>query len=243
MDAASGCSMVRFEVAGYGAEVSPRAMRVGVRELEGRGRGLVVTGPIAAGEQVLREPQPACRAPLAQHLRELQEETALLVSMGYVEFWPHAVKDRRVADACRAAVEAAPVAQRSAFLELEDAFASADGEAGRFLTNNVQLPGSGDCAVYALYSRINHSCDPNVRVDLAADGGLSVVALRELQVGEEVLDNYLADGAVRLEGADAAVRLEMRRHLAERWRFECACARCEREGPVPARPAASGWDG
>ena len=238
--------MVRFEVAGYGAEVSPRAMRVGVRELEGRGRGLVVTGPIAAGEQVLREPQPACRAPLAQHLRELQEETALLVSMGYVEFWPHAVKDRRVADACRAAVEAAPVAQRSAFLELEDAFASADGEAGRFLTNNVQLPGSGDCAVYALYSRINHSCDPNVRVDLAADGGLSVVALRELQVGEEVLDNYLADGAgaaVRLEGADAAVRLEMRRHLAERWRFECTCARCEREGPVPARPAASGWDG
>ena len=218
-------------------------MRVGVRELEGRGRGLVVTGPIAAGEQVLREPQPVCRVPLAQHLRELQEETALLVSMGYVEFWPHAVKDRRVADACRAAVEAVPVAQRSAFLELEDAFASADGEAGRFLTNNVQLPGSGDCAVYALYSRINHSCDPNVRVDLAAEGGLSVVALRDLQVGEEVLDNYLAEMMTHGKGADAAVRLGMRRALAERWRFECACARCEREGPVPARAAASGWDG
>ena len=164
-------------------------MRVGVRELEGRGRGLVATEPIAAGEEVLREPQPVCRAHIAQHLRELQEETALLVSMGYVEFWPHAVKDRRVADACRAAVEAAPAAQRSAFLELEDAFASADGQAGRFLTNNVQLPGSGECAVYALYSRINHSCESNVRVDLGADGALSVVALRDLQVGEEVLDN------------------------------------------------------
>ena len=82
---------------------------------------------------------------------ELQEETALLVSMGYVEFWPHAVKDRRVADACRAAVEAAPAAQRPAFLELEDAFASADGaQAGRFLTNNVQLPGSGEAWLYRL---------------------------------------------------------------------------------------------
>jgi hypothetical protein len=219
-------------------------MRVGVRELEGRGRGLVATEPIAAGEEVLREPQPVCRAHLAQHLRELQEETALLVSMGYVEFWPHAVKDRRVADACRAAVEAAPAAQRPAFLELEDAFASADGaQAGRFLTNNVQLPGSGECAVYALYSRINHSCEPNVRVDLAADGALSVVALRDVQVGEEVLDNYLAEMMTHGKGADAAVRLEMRRHLAERWRFECACARCEREGPVPARLAANGWEG
>jgi hypothetical protein len=219
-------------------------LRVGVRELEGRGRGLVATEPIAAGEEVLREPQPVCRAHLAQHLRELQEETALLVSMGYVEFWPHAVKDRRVADACRAAVEAAPAAQRPAFLELEDAFASADGaQAGRFLTNNVQLPGSGECAVYALYSRINHSCEPNVRVDLAADGALSVVALRDVQVGEEVLDNYLAEMMTHGKGADAAVRLEMRRHLAERWRFECACARCEREGPVPARLAANGWEG
>ena len=217
-------------------------MRVGVRELEGRGRGLVATEPIAAGEEVLREPQPVCRAHIAQHLRELQEETALLVSMGYVEFWPHAVKDRRVADACRAAVEAAPAAQRSAFLELEDAFASADGQAGRFLTNNVQLPGSGECAVYALYSRINHSCESNVRVDLGADGALSVVALRDLQAGEEVLDNYLAEA--HGNDADAAVRLEMRRHLAERWRFECACARCEREGPLPARPAAdAGWAG
>ena len=46
-------------------------MRVGVRELEGRGGGLVATEPIAAGEEVLREPQPVCRAHLAQHLREL----------------------------------------------------------------------------------------------------------------------------------------------------------------------------
>ena len=169
----------------------------------------------------------------------------MLVSMGYVEFWPHAVKDRRVADACRAAVEAAPAAQRSAFLELDDAFESADGEAGRFLTNNVQLPGSGECAVYALYSRINHSCEPNVRVDLTADGALSVVALRDLQVGEEVLDSYLAEMMTHGKGANAAVRLEMRRHLAERWRFECACALCEREGPVPARPAAANrmWEG
>ena len=215
-------------------------MRVVVRELEGRGRGLVATELIAAGETVLAEPQPLCRAQLAQHLRELQEETALLVQLGYVEFWPHAVKDRRIAATCHAAVEAAP----AAFLELEDAFASADGEAGRFLTNNVVLPGSGECAVYVLYSRINHSCEPNVRVDLATDGALSVVALCDVQAGEEVLDNYLAEMMMHGKDADATVRQEMRRHLAERWRFECACARCEREGPVPARSSTSRmWEG
>ena len=79
-------------------------MRVVVRELKGRGRGLVASELIAAGETVFHEPHLLCRAQLAQHLLELQEETAMLVQMGYVEFWPHAVKDRRVKDACRAAV-------------------------------------------------------------------------------------------------------------------------------------------
>ena len=107
----------------------------------------------------------------------------------------------------------------------------------------MQLPVSGECAVYEYYSRINHSCEPNVRVDLATDGALSVVALHDVQAGEEVLDNYLAE-TMHGKAADvaAATRLEMRRHLAERWRFECACALCEREGPVPARPA-NGWEG
>ena len=63
-------------------------MRVAVRQLEGRGRGLVATEPIAAGEEVLREPQPVCRAHLAQHLRELQEEylvsDAALARGGYL---------------------------------------------------------------------------------------------------------------------------------------------------------------
>ena len=170
-------------------------MRVTVRELPGRGKGLVATDTIAAGETVLHEVHPLCRAQLSAPLLELQEETALLVQMGYVEFWPHAVKDN---------------------------------------------------------SRINHSCEPNVRVHLGADGALSVLALRELRAGEEVLDNYLAqtmthgadaDGRTRPpESCDAEARLEMRRQLADRWRFQCTCALCEREGPVPARTAAcAGW--
>jgi hypothetical protein len=227
-------------------------MRVTVRELPGRGKGLVATDTIAAGETVLHEVHPLCRAQLSTPLLELQEETAMLVQMGYVEFWPHAVKDKRIVNACRTALEAAPAEQRAAFLELDDAFAAGDEAAGRFLTNDVQLPSSGECAVYALYSRINHSCEPNVRVHLGADGALSVLALRELRAGEEVLDNYLAqtmthgadaDGRTRPpESCDAEARLEMRRHLADRWRFQCTCALCEREGPVPARTAAcAGW--
>ena len=103
------------------------------------GKGLVATDTIAAGETVLHEVHPLCRAQLSAPLLELQEETAMLVQMGYVEFWPHAVKDKRIVNACRTALEAAPAEQRAAFLELDDSFAAGDEAAGRFLTNDVQL--------------------------------------------------------------------------------------------------------
>ena len=81
-------------------------------------------------------------------------------------------------------------------------------------TNSIPTR-DGHMSMFEHVCRINHSCESNVRVTLGADGALSFVALRDLQVGEEVLDNYLAE--VHGKDADAAVRLEMRRHLAERF--------------------------
>lgn len=218
--------------------------RIRVQQLAGRGSGIVAAVPLAAGEEVLAEYGPLCRAALAQILLDLQEETAMLVSMGYLtDFWAHAVNDRRVVDCCRASLAAATAQQQAAFHQLEDAFATS-GPEGRFFTNNIQLPLSdgvalGDLAVYELYSRLNHSCEANVRVRLSADGHLAVIALKDLAAGEELVDNYLT--AMPVEGTGA--RLEMRRHLKDRWRFDCTCARCEREGLVTTDdPAAHRWE-
>lgn len=214
-------------------------MRVKTQLIDGRGTGLVATEHIAAGSTVLEESRPLVRAACAVHLHALQEETAMLVSMGYIaDYWAHVLKDRRVCECLRASVDGSGPADAAAFLELQDAF-DTPGAEGRFLTNSIQLPAPevadrgtilGDLAVYRIYSRINHSCEPNVRVQVRSDGRLSVVAARGIEAGEEVMDHYMAE--VDALGDVPGLRAETRRRLKDRWRFQCDCARCRREGPV-----------
>ena len=151
---------------------------------------------------MLAERHPLCRAGFAHHLLALKEETELLSSMGYLpDWWGHAVKDRRVVESCQASLEAAAPAQQMAFAQLDDAFDVEQGgtAAGRFMTNNIQLPAAdgastlGDFAVYENYSRINHSCEPNVRVELKHNGELTVLALVDLPRRDEIRDHYLAE--------------------------------------------------
>ena len=86
-------------------------------------------------------------------------------------------------------------------------------------------------------SRINHSCVANVRLEFASHAALRVVALRDLESGEELVDNYMAE-----VGDAPHLRHETRVRLRERWRFECDCARCQAEGPLPpaAQPSSTG---
>lgn len=63
--------------------------------------------------------------------------------------------------------------------------------AGSFLNSE----GSG---LYAIQSMINHSCSPNAEIKFKYNNNeLSIVALQDLQPGQEVLISYLDECAIR----------------------------------------------
>eukprot|EP00048_Salpingoeca_helianthica_P003529 m.68164 g.68164 ORF g.68164 m.68164 type:complete len:446 (+) comp12756_c0_seq1:460-1797(+) len=101
-------------------------------------------------------------------------------------------------------------------------------KAAKIFSVNGREMMDGRVAVFALGSRVNHSCFPNC---LAADG--RVVALRTIQATEECTVSYLTDTALLLP---ARVRREL---LHQHWHFVCTCERCSpspREGrdePTP----------
>lgn len=83
-------------------------------------------------------------------------------------------------------------------------------------------------AIFDQVSRINHSCDPNLSFDLAAqeDGRLQICikATEELRQGVEVNISYLP-----LEVRQALPVRERLRQLREHWLFDCKCGRCQAE--------------
>ena len=78
--------------------------------------------------------------------------------------------------------------------------------------------------IYALLSMFNHSCDPHVTRTFRGSH-CQVRALRVINKGEEVLDNYGVLYAVN----DLA---ERQQKLAEQYFFECKCTACENNWPL-----------
>lgn len=78
-------------------------------------------------------------------------------------------------------------------------------------------------AFYALICRINHSCDPNVRVTYvnSPEFGLQahLLALRPIQPGEELLQSYI----------DQFQPFSARQKALKDYGFECACTKCVAE--------------
>ncbi|KZO93300.1 SET domain-containing protein [Calocera viscosa TUFC12733] len=98
----------------------------------------------------------------------------------------------------------------------------------RFQTNSFSLTTPDltnvGVAVSPLAALISHSCMPNAAVvfptGLGRRGALEVIALRDLQSGEEILTSYL----------DVALpRAERQKELKERYLFDCECTLCTRE--------------
>lgn len=75
-------------------------------------------------------------------------------------------------------------------------------------------------AFYALICRINHSCDPNVRVTYvnSPEFGLQahLLALRPIQPGEELLQSYI----------DQFQPFAARQKALKDYGFDCACTKC-----------------
>ncbi len=85
--------------------------------------------------------------------------------------------------------------------------------------------------LFATASAANHSCRPNAIVLFDEAGGLSLLAVRPIAEGEEVLISYV----------DSSLPSALRRfELFDTWRVaDCRCAQCtgEAERGVPASPA------
>ena len=102
-------------------------------------------------------------------------------------------------------------------------YGSEKNAAGVFHTNYIDvtdLRGREIGCMYRFISRINHSCQPNVRwVYDAPNHQLLVVAQRDLNPGEELLVDYCGH-------ADNWKGSERRDHLSLFYGFDCCCPIC-----------------
>eukprot|EP00929_Paragymnodinium_shiwhaense_P074029 TRINITY_DN37857_c0_g1_i1.p1 TRINITY_DN37857_c0_g1~~TRINITY_DN37857_c0_g1_i1.p1 ORF type:complete len:507 (+),score=101.54 TRINITY_DN37857_c0_g1_i1:140-1522(+) len=70
--------------------------------------------------------------------------------------------------------------------------------------------------LFQVVAAMNHSCEPNCRVKYDGNAIATVVALREIQAGEELCISYIDEDAP----------FEERREQLSEYGFDCACPRC-----------------
>lgn len=112
--------------------------------------------------------------------------------------------------------------QRTEVDELIDTFyATLDETVGQFLNNE----GSG---LYLTQSKINHSCNPNAEIRFPFSNNiLQVVALRDINPGEEVCISYLDECELNRS------RHSRQKYLQENYLFLCECEKCQEEIDQP----------
>ena len=94
--------------------------------------------------------------------------------------------------------------------------------AARFGAAVEALPDTEGSAIFLELAMINHSCAPNAAVEfLGADAEATLLALRPIAAGEEILVTY-----VPIDAEDA---LAERRSMLHEYAFDCKCTRCAAE--------------
>ena len=87
--------------------------------------------------------------------------------------------------------------------------------------------------LFSLLCVVNHACEPSVVTRYRSWKGatiLRVEALRDIKAGEELTVSYV----------DETEPLAARRAALASYRFECRCAKCERESREEAMDRARG---
>ena len=96
---------------------------------------------------------------------------------------------------------------------------------GIWETNAVALRETGDSGLFLKFSRLNHSCRPNVRHTWRNDKKKEfIIATRDISPGDELLTCYIKEDDV----FDITTARQM--VLRENFGFDCKCELCERDG-------------
>lgn len=94
--------------------------------------------------------------------------------------------------------------------------------------SGMQFVNNEGSALYALQSKINHSCRPNAQATFPhADHTLALVAERAIEAGEEILISYLDECALERS------RHSRQKELRENYLFVCGCGKCAEEAEQP----------
>ena len=198
-----------------------------IRDVPGKGKGLVATRRIAKGTRILSE-QPLIQIPPLADMAELcHDEEKREIVRDFI--------DGRF-----------PADRRKAFFALHNAFPNgADAKyVGRLRTNGFRLStlrngpfhhdldGEGDSsdeeeehgepiAVFRNASRINHDCESNAHnMWNEITERYTVHALRDIDAGEEITVNYTCYTAC------FCTRHQRQTVLREQYAFDCSCRLC-----------------
>ena len=97
---------------------------------------------------------------------------------------------------------------------------------GIFNSNGIWMrynsSGGSDCGLYLSFSRLNHSCLPNLVCTNSNERGvMEVRTIRTIAPGEELCVNYI-------QGYEDFLTSEQRlARLSREWRFDCVCDLCQ----------------
>lgn len=166
-----------------------------IRALAGKGKGLVATTRIAKGTRLLSE------VPIFKVPRDNPDIDDL---------------ERIIASE----VDGLNDDQQRSFFDLTNIYGNAhSGPLGIARTNVLPLGSkSNSGGLFLEASRINHSCRHNAQNTWNENiGQLTIHALRDIEVGQEITISYLTS---------TSEYTERQRFLKERFKFECKCELC-----------------
>ena len=163
-----------------------------VRDTINKGKGVFANKPIAKGTRIMCE-TPVMSAP-SDEAPEFYDLEAQYLNVTTEE--------------------------QSAILSLHNLYEYQDLRTRLFgmLQNNSMNTGDGQRRVVIDGSRLNHSCDPNARVNWhEALKAITVHAIKDISKNEKITMDYLEQGKIRAERRDL---------LQQRYHFSCSCTLC-----------------
>ncbi|KAI6277990.1 hypothetical protein MCOR03_000122 [Pyricularia oryzae] len=177
---------------------SSGALAYEIRDLPGRGKGLVATRPIRRWETVV------------------VQFPSLVVLM---DFWEAVESPKQSRRLLNRALKQLPAEEKGRILALArtGGFESQVEDVLRTNIFGVDVGGAFHMGLFVEGSRVNHNCRPNVywKYDTKTMAQ-EVVALRDIEQGEELTHSYVTLGGSRSQ----------RREELEAWGFECKCSLC-----------------